>query len=123
MAAKREEIGEVVSSATARFQRVGPRKVRFVIDMIRGMTVGQAQTALQLIHRPSAAPMLVRLLKSAAANSERSDAENLIVGRVWANGGPMMKRWRPRAFGRGARIRKRLSHITIQLTRPVGEEA
>jgi large subunit ribosomal protein L22 len=123
MAGQREEVGEVVSSATARFQRVGPRKVRFVADMIRGMTVSQAHTALQLIHRPSAAPMVERLLKSAASNSERHDAENLVIGRIWVNGGPMMKRWRPRAFGRGARIRKRSSHITIQLTEPVGEEA
>ena len=65
------------------------------------------------------------VLGSAAANSQRPDAENLVVGRIWVDGGPMLKRWRPRAFGRAARIRKRLSHITIELTEPVGrgEEA
>ena len=120
MASKHEVLGGVVSTARARFQRVAPRKVRFVADAIRGQTVAQAQVTLSLIHRPSAGPMIVRLLKSAAANSQRPDADDLVVGRVWVDGGPMMKRFRPRAFGRANRIRKRTSHITIQLTQPVG---
>jgi len=125
MAGKREKIGPVVARASARFQRVAPRKVRFVTELLKGRTVAEAQAILELVHRPSAVPILKRLLGSAAANSQRPDAENLVVGRIWVDGGPMLKRWRPRAFGRAARIRKRLSHITIELTEPVGrgEEA
>ena len=125
MAGKGNQNFEVVSSATAKFQRVAPRKVRFVTDLIRGKTVAEAQTLLALVKRPSAAPIVARLLKSAAANSERTDAEDLVVGRVWVDEGPTMKRWQPRAFARAGRIRKRSSHLTIQLTEPVGvgEEA
>jgi large subunit ribosomal protein L22 len=120
MAGKKRIVGEVVSKATARFQPMGPRKIRFVADLIRGMTVAEAQTKLSLIHRPSAVPLLKGLLGAAAANSGRSDSENLVIGRIWANDGPMMKRWRPRAFGRAGRIRKRSCHVTIELTEPVG---
>jgi len=119
MAGKKRRIGEVVSRATARFLPVGPRKIRFVADLIRGMTVAEAQTKLSLIHRPSAVPLLQRLLKSAVANSERTDAEELVIGRIWADGGPMLKRWRPRAFGRPNPIRKRFCHVTIELTESV----
>jgi len=122
--AKRQPI-PIVSSATARFQRVSARKVRFVAELIRGKTVAEAEAVLSLTHRPSAAPMVANLLKSAAANSQRPDSEDLVVGRVWVNCGPVLKRWRPRAYGRAGRIRKRMSHITIQLTEKVGggEEA
>lgn len=128
MAGKKRIVGETVSRATARFQPVGPRKIRYVADLIRGMTVAEAQTALSLLHRPSAVPIVRRLLGSAAANSQRADAESLVVGRVWVDGGPTLTRWRPRAFGRMVSIRKRSSHITIELTAPErdiggGEEA
>lgn len=122
MAGKRRTDTQVVSTASARFQRVSPRKARYVCDLIRGMTVAEAQAALSLIHRPSAVPIIARLLKSAVANSQHPDADELVVGRIWVDGGPMLKRWRPRAFGRAARIRKRMSHITIQLTAPVSRE-
>lgn len=115
----------IVSSASARFQRVSPRKVRQVAELIRGKTVAEAEAVLALTQRPSAAPIVERLLKSAVANSQRADTEELLVGRVWVDGGPVLKRWRPRAYGRAGRIRKRTSHITIQLTETVGggEEA
>jgi len=122
MAGKKRIVGKLVSKATARFQPMGPRKVRFVADLIRGMTVAEAQTKLSLIHRPSAVPLLKGLLSQAAANSQRTDAEELVIGRIWTNGGPMMKRWRPRAFGRAGRIRKRSCHVTIELTEPAGGE-
>jgi len=118
-------VGEEVSRATARFQPVAPRKMRYVADLIRGMTVAEAQTALSLLHRPSAVPIIKRLLGSAAANSQRADSDDLVVGRIWVGGGPTLKRWRARALGRGVTIRKRSSHITIELTGPLGgsEEA
>jgi large subunit ribosomal protein L22 len=115
-------IGEVVSRATARYQRVSARKMRYVVDLIRGRTVAEAQTTLALLHRPSAVPILERLLKSAAANSQRADSDNLVVGRAWVDGGPMLKRWQPRAYGRANVIRKRLCHVTIELTEPRGAE-
>ena len=120
MAGKRQQIGAQVSRATARFQRVPARKVRYVTELIRGLTVAEARTVLSLVHRPSAAPLVRQVLNSAAANSQRGDAEELVVGRVHVDGGPILKRWRPRAFGRAARIRKRLSHVTIELTEPIG---
>jgi len=125
MAGKKRIVGEVVSRATARFLPVGPRKIRFVADLIRGMTVAEAQTQLSLIHRPSAVPLLQTLLKSAAANSQRPDSDDLVIGRIWTDGGPMAKRWRPRAYGRPATIRKRTCHVTVELTEPLrgGEEA
>jgi len=120
MAGKKRIVGELVSKATARFQPMGPRKIRFVADLIRGMTVAEAQTKLSLIHRPSAVPLLKGLLSAAAANSGHTNSDGLIIGRIWADGGPTQKRWRPRAFGRAGRIRKRSCHVTIELTEPVG---
>jgi large subunit ribosomal protein L22 len=120
MAGKKRIVGKTVSTATARFQAMGPRKIRYVADLIRGKTVAEAQTMMSLLHRPSAIPVIVRLLKSAAANSQRADTDDLVIGRIWADGGPMLKRWRPRAFGRANRIRKRMCHVTIELTEPVG---
>ncbi|MBM3334262.1 50S ribosomal protein L22 [Candidatus Sumerlaeota bacterium] len=122
MAGKKQIVGEVVGKATARFQPVGPRKLRYVADIIRGKTVGEAQTLLGLLHRPSAVPIIKGLLTSAVANSGRGDSDELIVARVWINGGPTIKRWLPRAFGRASRIRKRSSHATIELTAPLGSE-
>ena len=122
MAGRNQQIGVVVSRATARYQRVAPRKMRYVADLIRGKSVAEAQTMLSLVHRPSAVPIVERVLKSAAANSQRPDSDDLLVGRVWVDGGPMAKRWRPRAYGRASMIRKRVSHITIELTSPVEAE-
>jgi large subunit ribosomal protein L22 len=120
MAGKKRIVGKLVSTATARFQPMGPRKARYVADLIRGMTVAEAQTKLSLIHRPSAVPLLKGLLSAAAANSERTDSDDLVIGRIWADDGPTLKRWRPRPFGRAARIRKRSCHVTIELTEPLG---
>jgi large subunit ribosomal protein L22 len=120
MAGNKRIVGPVVARATARYQPVAARKARYVADLIRGQTVAEAQTTLSLVHRPSAVPIVRRLLQSAAANSQRPDSEGLVVGRIWVDGGPMMKRWRPRAYGRAAMIRKRLCHITIELTEEVG---
>lgn len=125
MAGKKQIVGARVSRATARFQLVAPRKLRYVTRLIQGLTVAEARTVLSLVHRPSASPLVRQVLNSAAANSQRGDAEELVVGRVFVDGGPILKRWRPRAFGRASRIHKRQSHITIELTEPIGrsEEA
>jgi len=108
-----------VAVARLRHARIPERKARFVVDLIRGKRVGDALAILKHLHRPSAAPQMERLLKSAVAGVDTqkySDPDELIVGRVWVDGGPIMKRWRPRAMGRAATIRKRTCHVTLVLT-------
>lgn len=118
-AARRPVLGEQVSTATARFARVGPRKVRAVADLIRGLTVGEAQEQLMVLHRPSAEPLVSKVLKSAVANAKHKevegDLEELLVGEIFVDGGPMLKRFQPRAMGRAGMIRKYTSHLTIRL--------
>lgn len=103
--------------ATARFVRQAPYKVRQVVDLVRGMGVGEAQRTLAFSRR-AAAKTVSKLLKSALANAEergRMDVDNLFVSRVWVDEGPTWKRWTPRAMGRGTPIRKRTSHVTVEL--------
>lgn len=107
-----------VSIARLRNARIPERKARFVVDLIRGKSVGEALAILAHLHRPSAAPQVERLLKSAVANVDRGehpDTDDLVVGRAWVDGGAIMWRWQPRAMGRAARIRKRSCHVTIVL--------
>jgi large subunit ribosomal protein L22 len=93
------------------------RKVRLVADLVAGMDVDEADA--QLGHLRKAATVPVRkLLKSAIANAEHNaklDRRNLFVRQILVNQGPTLKRFRPRAFGRAAPIRKRSSHITVVL--------
>jgi ribosomal protein L22, bacterial type len=103
------------AKAHARFVRIAPRKAQLVADLIRGKKVGEAIAILR--HTPKAAsPILEKLLNSAIANAEHNyqlDVNNLVVSQVYANQGPTMKRFRPRAMGRASRINKRTSHITL----------
>ncbi len=117
MAKKYKE--DQVSVAILRNTRVAERKARFVVDMIRGKSVPEAMAILKHVNRPSAAPQVERLLKSAVSQvpkAKQADAEALRVGLVWVDKGPMMKRWRPRAMGRAVHIRKRMCHVTLVLT-------
>lgn len=107
------------SKATARYMRVSPRKVRLVVDTIRGKSVADAMATLD--YTPKAAARTVRkVLKSAMANAETNHkaeaVEELKVARIAVDGGPTLKRFRARAMGRAARILKRTSHITIVLS-------
>lgn len=117
--ADRPELGEFVTQARTKFARVPARKVRAVADLIRGLTVGQAREQLAFLHRPSAEPLVRRALLSAAANArenhEIGDPDDLIVGEIFADGGPTLKRFRAAAMGRGVSIRKRTAHLTIRL--------
>jgi large subunit ribosomal protein L22 len=101
--------------AKARFVRVTPRKARRVVDLIRGMPAEQAQAALA--YAPASARDLVgKVLASAIANAAYTrhvDAGSLVVSRAWVDEGPTLKRYRPRAQGRGYPILKRTSHITV----------
>ena len=103
--------------AVARFVRISPRKVRLVMDRIRGKKVEEALNILSFAPQKGAR-ILKKLLNSGVANaSENSglDVDTLYVMRVYADEGPTLKRWRPRAQGRATRIRKRTSHLTIVL--------
>ena len=106
------------AQAHARFVRIAPRKAQLVADLIRGKQVGEAIAILR--HTPKAAsPILEKLLNSAIANAEhnnQADVNKLVVSQVYANQGPTMKRFRPRAQGRASRINKRTSHITLVVT-------
>lgn len=117
--ARKPALGEKVATAKTRYYAVGPRKVRDVADLIRGLTVREAEAQLALLHRPSSVPMLKRLLKSAVSNANNDETkhepEDLIIGVIYVDGGPISGRYRPRAYGRTAPIRKRTSHVTVEL--------
>ena len=101
--------------ATARYVRVSPRKARLVVDLIRGKSVGEAESIVALTPR-AAAEDVGKVLHSAVANAEKNlhiKPETLFVSEAFVNEGPTLKRIRPRAQGRAFRIRKRSSHITI----------
>lgn len=103
------------ATAHAKYVRIAPRKVRLVIDLIRGKNVGEAVAILR--HTPKAAsPVLEKLLNSAIANAEHNhslDPNKLVISQAFVNAGPIMKRFRPRAMGRASAIHKRTSHITL----------
>ena len=105
--------------ATARYIRVSPRKARLVVDTIRGKSVADAIAALDFTPR-AAARSIRKVLKSAMANAENNhqadQVEEMTVSKAFVDGGPVLKRFRPRAMGRAARILKRTSHITIVLS-------
>lgn len=105
------------TSATAKYVKVGSQKARLVIDQIRGKNVHDAMTILTLSDK-SISDDITKLLKSAVANAENNnelDVDNLYVKSAYANQGPTQKRMRARAMGRGNRILKRSSHLTIVL--------
>jgi len=104
-----------VVNATAKYVRVSPRKAGEVARLIKGKKVAEAKAILSL--SPKVAAKLVgKVLDSAVANAENNhdlDADELYVVRAYVDGGPTLKRFKPRAMGRASRIRKRTSHITV----------
>jgi large subunit ribosomal protein L22 len=101
--------------AQAKYVRQSPYKVRRVLDLVRGLPVQEAEDVLRLASRGATEP-ITKVLKSAVANAEHNyalDADDLVVAEAYADEGPTLKRYRPRARGRATRIRKRTSHITI----------
>jgi ribosomal protein L22 len=115
--ARRSPNGDVSVRARAKYVRCAPRKARLVIDHIRGKNVDEARAILT--HTPRAASRdVLKLLESAIANAENNHelvADELKVARAYVDEGPTLKRYRPRALGRATRIRKRTSHLTIEL--------
>jgi large subunit ribosomal protein L22 len=101
--------------AQAKYIRQSPYKVRRVLDLVRGLPVGEAEDVLRLTQRGATEPV-AKVLRSAVANAEHNfalDSDDLVVAEAYADEGPTLKRYRPRARGRATRIRKRTSHITI----------
>ena len=97
--------------------RMGPRKVRLVVGLIRGLKVDNAVVQLENCRKGAARPVL-KLLKSAVANAKTNHdlkEETLVVKTVFVDEGQTLHRWMPRAMGRATPIRKRGSHITIVL--------
>jgi len=107
------------TTARLRYVRTSPPKMRQVLELIKGQDVGTARDTLQFCERAAAGP-IGKLLDSAIANAEHNDnipEDELFVARAQADEGPILKRWRPRARGRGVRINKRTSHVTLVLAR------
>ncbi len=108
------------SRAVARFVRMSPRKVRLVVDQIRGTSVNDAYALLQFSKKAAAEPVS-KTLRSAVANAQYQaeeqgefvDADDMIVREAYVNEGPTMRRFRAAAMGRAAPLRKRTSHITV----------
>ncbi len=105
--------------AQARYIRMSPSKAREVLDLIRGRTVAEARELLTLVER-DAADVIAKVLESAVANAvanDDQDPDRLFVSACYADEGPTLKRFRPRARGRATTIRKRTCHITVIVTR------
>jgi len=110
-----QEVKEV--RAAAKWVRITPRKARLVVEHIRGRSVPEARTMLAFSER-AAAREVDKLLRSAVANAEANHnliGDDLVVKTAHVDEGPTIKRWRPRARGRAAQIKKRMCHITITL--------
>jgi large subunit ribosomal protein L22 len=103
--------------AAARFVRISPRKVRLVMGQVRGKKVEEALNMLSFAPQRGAG-MVKKLIHSAVANAQENtnmDVDSLYIAKIYADEGPTLKRWRPRALGRASRIRKRTSHLTVVL--------
>lgn len=105
------------ATAKLNYLRIAPRKTRLVADVIRGLTVVQAEQQLKFLAKRGAQP-IEKLLKSAVANAENNDKmvkDNLYISEIIVDEGPTLKRWRARARGSAAEILKRTSHISLTL--------
>ena len=110
------------SKAVLRHARVSARKARLVADLVRGKGVPDAIEILTFAQKKSA-PLVKKLIESAVANAERGgrdgqgsvDVDGMFVKAVFVDGGPMLRRFRPRAQGRATKVLKKTAHITVVL--------
>jgi large subunit ribosomal protein L22 len=101
--------------AQARYARIGPRKARRIIDLVRGMKASEALDVLRFTPQ-AASEDVYKVVASAVANAEHNehlDRDALWISEAYVDEGPTLKRFRPRAQGRAYRVRKRTSHITV----------
>jgi large subunit ribosomal protein L22 len=110
----------MISKASARFQRISPRKARIIVNLVRGRDAAEALQLLEFTPK-AAAPVVKKLIASALANAKQHhpqvDLDALYISRATVDKGPdsHMRRWRPRAQGRATRVVKGVSHIHIEL--------
>ncbi len=112
-----EQDGARTATARARYVHTAPRKLRLVLDAIRGKSVVEAQGILRFCGKRAAGP-LGTVLASAVANAENNhsmDASNLVISIAYVDQGPSMKTFLPRARGRASTVHKFMSHITIEV--------
>jgi large subunit ribosomal protein L22 len=110
--------------ATMKYVRTTPRKMRRAVDLIRGQHVEEARRILRF-STLGASHDLGKLVNSAIANAEQTPgivADNLWISRAWVDEGPTLRRFRPRAYGRATKVRKRTSHVTV-VVQTMGEES
>jgi len=115
---KREIEYDCVARGMVRYLHIPARKARLLTNMIKGMTVREALNTLAVTPRPSAVPAIKRLLLSVVASVDRKahpNTDDLIVSKIYADGGPMLKRTQAHAMGRAFRIRRRSCHVTLEL--------
>jgi large subunit ribosomal protein L22 len=115
VAQQKEELPR--ATARARYVRATPMKVRRVVDLIRGRSAAEALDILRFVPQAASEPV-AKVVASAMANAENNldlDPETLWISKAYVDEGPTLKRFRPRAQGRAYRIRKRTSHITIEV--------
>jgi len=103
--------------AVAKYMRVSPQKVRMLVDAVKGKPVETGLTSLKFMPQ-KAARIVEKVVRSAVANADQNpdiDVDALVIRNITVDGGPTLKRWRPRARGRATRILKRTAHITVVL--------
>ena len=103
--------------ASARYVRIAPRKVRVVIDLVRGKSVNEALALLKFVPKRASEPV-AKVIASAAANAEHNfnlNKDNLIISKAYVDQGPTLKRYHPRQRGQAFPILKRTSHITVMV--------
>jgi len=103
--------------AVAKYMRVSPQKVRMLVDAVKGKPVEMGLTSLKFMPQ-KAARIVEKVVRSAVANADQNpeiDVDSLVIRNITVDGGPTLKRWRPRARGRATRILKRTAHITVIL--------
>jgi large subunit ribosomal protein L22 len=113
------------TKAVERYLRMSPRKIRYVVDMIKSKSIEDAIDILSLT--PKAAAIVVKkAIQSAVANAtenHKMKEEDLFISRILVNEGPTLKRFKPRARGRATRIRKRSAHLSVYVSNGKEEEA
>jgi len=103
--------------ASARYIRIAPRKVRVVMDLVRGKSVNEALSLLKFVPKRASEP-IAKVIASAAANAEHNfnlNKDNLVISQAFVDQGPTLKRFHPRQRGQAFPILKRTSHITVMV--------
>ena len=107
------------ATATLRYLKASPQKVRLVADLVRGRKVNEALSILRFTKK-TCAKDLEKLVRSAAANAENKevnvDTDELVVSKIFVNEGPREKRIQPAPMGRASRIQKRQAHVTVHVS-------